>query len=207
MITRRTFLKVLGIAGVAAPVLLFSEAAVGSDKNSKNVVERFRELYADLKSISLSFSSSQAKGTLKAKKGSGFRVELPDRSIVSDGIIVWHAQVATKTVVINQAHESSDEMSIERLFFVLMNVYTPTALPGTGVTIIRLSPPDPSAMIAGVTRADVYLNTSMMITSIQVVENSTITTWNISSLKRNPSLPSSTFRYAIPKGWKVIDLR
>jgi outer membrane lipoprotein-sorting protein len=173
-----------------------------------DLAQVFRKTYSGLKSVSLTFTSNGVTGSLKAVRGKGYRISLPSREIVCDGKSVWLAQQQTRTVVINTYNPNSDEMGVDRMFFVLMNVYTPsTVSTSNSSSVVRLTPPDVSTIVGGVTQADVHLNAKKDIVAIDVMEGGLTTTWTISKLKRNVAIPTSTFSYSAPSGWKTIDLR
>ncbi len=198
--TRRDLLRLLTLTPVA--LAAGAPAMAGGDP-----IDHFRERYADLTSVDVSFSSERIQGRLRARSGGRYRIEAGDRLFISDGTSVWNVQTSTKTVVIDAATAQSDEMSVDRIFFVLLNVYQPTVKSGGSSPILRLSPPDPAAKIVGVDWADVALNARHEITSITVRENGTTTVWKITELRRNPRLKDDLFQFAPPDGWTTVDLR
>lgn len=198
--------------GLTLAVLLLSTAAPFASSaqtaNKKNLVEQFKNSYADLKSVSLEFSSPFGNGTLQAVRGKGFRITMQDREIISNGTVVWNAQSNQKVVIINSVRGASQELSIERIFFALMHVYKPSVYDGEkGQSVIRLLPPDAESMIAGVDTAFVHVNNSMLVTRVNVVLGGSASTWDITSLKRNPAIKDELFAYTPPKGWHTVDLR
>ena len=126
---------------------------------------------------------------------------------VSDGASIWNVQRTTTTVVIDRATSQTEEMSVDRIFFVLLNVYTPTVKTSGPSPVLRLAPPDPSAKIAGVEWADVAMDAKHEITSITVRENGITTRWTITSLRRDPKLAADLFTFSAPNRWSVVDLR
>ncbi len=179
----------------------------GQPSQTDSQVAAFKEAYANLKSVSLKFSSSYGSGTLTAVRGKGFRIVTSDREIVSNGSTVWNVQKSSKMVVINSVEGASDELSIEQIFFALMNVYTPSVLKSGKSSTIRLKPPSPSMQISGVEQADVVLGSNMSINRIIVTTQGTVMTLEIRNLKRDPKINLNTFVYNVPKGWKTVDLR
>jgi len=207
------------IAFIVVIAALFSHGTLGASRMhswvpgndasvSDQLVAKFRSKYSDLKSVSFSFSSSSGKGTLRAVRDKGFRIEFPGTVIVSNGKVVWHVQARTKTVVINKVSEASDELGIERIFFALLHVYTPTVIKQSkSSSHILLKPPSAEATIAGVDKAVVELNSSFDVTRIEVFSGPSSTSWEITSLKKNGVIPTSVFTYKPPSGWTVVDLR
>jgi outer membrane lipoprotein-sorting protein len=176
-------------------------------QQSSSVIDSFRSRYGSLKSVDVSFESKGMSGRVRAQKGGKYRIEVSDRLFICDTTTVWNVQSATTTVIVNRYQPNAESMSIDRVFFVLMNVYRPTVLRMHPTTVIRLLPPDPSATIAGVTHADIALNAKGTITSISVSESGVESVWNVTRLLRNPTIAASTFSYVPPTGWTVINLR
>lgn len=198
--TRRSFLRLLAVAPVAA--VFSARLAAGEDP-----IDHFLRRYAGLKSVDVSFTSDRLEGRLRARKGGLYRIEAGDRLFVSDGSTIWNVQRTTKTVVLDRAMAQPEEMSVDRIFFVLLNVYTPSVKVGGASPTLRLSPPDPTARIAGVEWADVSMNANYEITAITVREGGSTTTWKITNLRRDPKLGVDLFSYTIPEGWNAVDLR
>ena len=173
-----------------------------------SLVEKFRDRYADLSSVSLKFTSGKISGSLRASVGGRYHVTLPGRILVCDGKSIWHAQSKTQTVVIDRFDAQNEAVSIERIFFVLFNVYVPSVKKKTGsANVIRLTPPDKTAVVADIQYVDCKLDDSIRITSIMVSEGGVTTTWKISDVRINPRLKDGDFLYEPPKGWQVVDLR
>lgn len=198
--TRRDILRLLALAPVALNA--GARAIAGGDP-----IDHFHSRYSDLTSVDVSFSSERIQGRLRARKGGAYRIEAGDRLFISDGSSVWNVQTSTKTVVIDAASAHSDELSVDRIFFVLLNVYRPTVKTGGATPILRLAPPDPSAKIVGVEWADVAMNARHEITAITVSENGVPTEWKITELRRDPRLKDELFQYTPPSGWTTVDLR
>jgi outer membrane lipoprotein-sorting protein len=137
-----------------------------------------------------------------------YRIEVAGRTIVCDGKTVWSGDASTRSVVINAYKPLSTDVSLERVFFEIMSVYRSQVVQSNATsTILRLSAPEPAAVIANVTSLDVTLNASYTVTQITVASGPSRITYAISRFKRNPSIAASSFRYTPPKGWEVIDLR
>lgn len=195
---RRDILSTLLLLPLAKSVSLLA---------TTDAIQKFHSTYGALKTVSCSFASSYTSGSLKAKKGGSYRIELKDRIIICNGRQLYNVQSSTKTVVIDNYQQNSDEISVERIFFVLLNVYRASVVPGSNDKQIRLTPPDKTATIAGVTEVVVTVNEAFLITRIDVKEQAANTTWTISSLRLNAKLSNSDFTYSPPKGWQVVDLR
>ncbi len=206
---RFRMIRMIRLTLVVAMVVAFLPATIPVvvAQTASPAIAKFRSMYGSLKSVDVSFESQGLRGRVRAQKGGKYRIEVSDRLFICDGTTVWNVQPPTKTVIVNRYQPLAESMSIDRVFFVLMNVYVPTVLRTQPATVIRLLPPDPTAMTAGVSYADIGLNAAGTITSITVSESGVESVWNVTRLLRNPTIAASTFSYTPPKGWTVINLR
>lgn len=173
-------------------------------------IQRFRTTYGALTSISCAFSdASGMKGMVKASKGGRYSITAGHMKIVCDGRTVWSSNAADKTVVISSYDASSEDVSLERVFFSILGVYDVRVHSKTKAEIkFILEPRQNGAVIAGVTRATVDVNVSdFAIKSVTVTENGQTTTWALSNVRTNGKIRASAFVYKPAKGWNVVDLR
>jgi len=177
--------------------------------SARDALDAFRAKYTKLKSVACSFrDASGMRGTLKARKGGLYHVALSDRSIICDGKTVWNVVPRTKTVMMNTYKTTSDDVSLERVFFLMLNIYRPTLVSTSKQTsTIRLTAPRADAVIANIEQIDLTLDRKNMITTVSVNEYGTTTTWHLSKLVLNKSMPPTTFTYSVPVGWQTVDLR
>jgi outer membrane lipoprotein-sorting protein len=169
----------------------------------------FRKKYAALSSVQFAFSGELLKGSLAARKGGLYHIELGDKTFVCDGHTVWMVQRSTKTVVIDRYTGASSEASLDRIFFVLFNVYvhSETTAVDKKRKRITLKAPSTQAVIAGITAVDIVVRANTVIETIIVHEGSTTQRWSIRDLKVDPKLDDALFRYRPPKDWQQVDLR
>ncbi len=199
--SRRSLLRAIALS----PLLLIPALPANA---KDDVLTAFRKRFANLSSISFRFNSSTAKGSIQARKGGSHRIVLPDRTLVSNGKIIWNAVAASKTVVIEPVKKRAGEFSLDQIFFVVFSAYTATVTKTTssGGTI-RLTPPDASMKIGNVDVLDLVVSNNGLVSSIVVHEGSNTTTWKISELKINPALKENSFTFSVPGGWQTVDLR
>lgn len=176
-----------------------------------NTVDRFIQKYHALTSVSCEFRDLHGLvGTVKAKKGGAYRISLPDRTIVCNGSIVWSATPSSKTVIVNAYRAQAMDLSIERVFFTLMNVYRPSLIrdfAARKTAMIRLTPPAENAMVGSVKSVEIEFDASMNAKSITVREDAAVTTWTLRNVKLNGRIAESVFGYTAPSDWQVVDLR
>ncbi|MBS1559997.1 MAG: hypothetical protein JSS89_00185 [Bacteroidetes bacterium] len=193
------------IIALAALLLTTSNVFAGS------TLDRFIQKYHALTSVSCEFRDAHGLvGSVQAKKGGSYRISLPDRTIVCNGSIVWSATPSSKTVIINAYRATTMDLSIERVFFTLMNVYRPTVtkdFDGGKVAVIKLTPPAENAMVGSVKSVEIEVDASMQAKRIIVKEEAATTTWTLHNVKLNGKIAAGMFVYTTPAGWQVVDLR
>lgn len=191
----------MGIVALASTAML----------HASQFSERFHATYSSLRSLSCTFTdASGVRGSVAAVRGGKYDIRLPDRRIISNGTTIWNVTPTSKTIIINAMNVSSEDLSIERVFFTLMAVYRiqNESKPDARKHItLRLVPPAPSAIVGGVEWADVTVDASMNVHAITIHDGTSTTRWAISQLKRDRTITASTFTFTPPKDWQVIDLR
>ncbi len=176
---------------------------------ARDAIDAFQARYTKLTSVACSFrDASGVRGSIKARRGGLYNIRLTDRTIVCDGKTVWNVMPFTKTVVMNTYKATSEDVSLERVFFLMLNIYRPTLISTSKkASTIRLTAPREDAVIANIHQVDIILDRKNVITSVSINEYGTTTTWHLSKLVLNRSMPASTFTYSVPVGWQTVDLR
>lgn len=192
------------VLGLSVAIGITYDAKAGAD-----LLQRFHATYRKATTIRCTFTSaSGVSGTIIAKRGGFYRVELPDRTIVSDAKTVFSATASARTVILNSYRARSKEVSLEKVFFDIMNIYRGVIIEQrNGGGTIRLTPPDANAQISGVSNVDVTIDKATKVTRIVLTENGSTTSYTVSKMSIDPKVASSTFSYTTPKGWEIIDLR
>ncbi|MBU3678864.1 MAG: outer membrane lipoprotein carrier protein LolA [Candidatus Kapabacteria bacterium] len=177
--------------------------------SAADILESFHARYRSLSSISMRFAGTDGiTGSIVARKGGKYRIEAGGRTIACDGRTVWNAQASTKSVIVNAYKPLSSDVSLERVFFEIISVYRSSIVEqNPSGTVLRLTAPQPAAIIANVTSLDLTLDPSATVRKIVVTSGPSKITYSISKLRTNQATPSSLFSYTIPKGWEVLDLR
>ncbi|MBI2794027.1 MAG: outer-membrane lipoprotein carrier protein LolA [Ignavibacteria bacterium] len=193
------------------PIAVSLFAVVGTVSfaaSDEDILQAFHKKYDNLSSMSCKFTSSGFQGTMYAVRGGKYRIELGERSIVSDGKAVYNIQYTTKTVVINKYDDKTDDISVEKILFTLLNVYRAEVIMNTSkLVLIRLLPPDKDATIAGVDKVELTCTRTLDLRLIDVYNNSMKTTWSVQNLKLNNKINTAQLTFSPPAGWQTVDLR
>lgn len=174
--------------------------------------------YGSLSSLRMNFTSVngaviKATGSLKAKKGNKFVLDLGDRVLVSDGLTIWNYSKSSNSVVMSN-FEDKGQISIEKVFFTFLKSYKASAVlseqtsKGQKLTTLRLIPPDGEGMINGVKSIELGLSPKTLeVLRISITDAASTQRWDVSSMKINGNIPDSTFQFTPPKGVKSVDMR
>lgn len=177
--------------------------------SSADVLDQFHARYRSLKSVKMRFVGSDGiSGLIVAQRGGRYRIEIGTRTIVCNGRTVWNADATTKSVIMNTYKPLSSDVSLERVFFEIISVYRSSIVEQSPITtVLRLTAPQPAAVIANVSALDLTLDKAGNVSKVVIVSGPSRVTYAISGLKTNPPISSSEFTYVVPKRWELVDLR
>lgn len=189
-----------------------------AQQSSEEVYNAVKKKYGGASSLQCSFSSvlggqQPITGTVKAKKGNKYVLNLGSRIITCNGETVWNYTKTTNTVVVSN-YEDKGQISIEKVFFTFLNAYTTAATfsertsKGEKYITLRLLPPSQDKEINGVKTISLGLSPkSLVMQRISLTDPTGTQLWKISSLKIDTKLPDSTFEFTPPKDAQVVDMR
>lgn len=175
-----------------------------------------QKIYKNLKSVSFNFLSENnpnLKGNIKAEIGNKYFIKMTDRSIISNGKLVWNYSIKDKKVIINKIPNNDSEFSIENFFFSFINNYVPKELKkvtssGQGFNYLLTVIPSNATSDNNVSSIQLMINQkNLIINSVQINYGNYIDKWYIENLELNPKLNSEIFSFQPPKDAEVIDLR
>jgi outer membrane lipoprotein-sorting protein len=152
-------------------------------------------------------------GTLIVTRGNRFRIDMPDRSIISDGKSVWNYAITQNKVIVSNQADGMGAVSPETLFMDFPTTYEPRlkkyrSSKGESDFLLTLTPKD--SVIAGLDTVRLTLSSfSLDISSIEVASNGTTQAWNISNFSTSiqPADSLFTFPEQPTDTIRVIDLR
>ena len=185
------------------------------------ILEEVREKYESITDAKITFTqdvrfslatvTQSVRGTLLMKKPSRYRVELDAQTIVTDGETVWSYSRANGQVLIDHFALDERALSPERLLTTAPTEYVAALLgeeefEGSSVHVVKLIPKSQSSMLVSL-KLWVDERTSLM-RKVEIVDvNGKETTYTVHSFEVNPGIADSTFRFTVPKGVDVVDLR
>ena len=150
-------------------------------------------------------------GTLIIGRGDRFRLQTPEQVIVSDGKTLWTYDKGKNQVLVDDAQHSGDDLLPRKLLLKFEKNYTAVFLReekvgGIPCYVIELTSKTDDTFIPKMTvwiDEKTYVTRRLRYTDV----NENVTTYNLRKIKINQPVPESVFRYQIPKGVDVIDMR
>lgn len=197
-------------------ILSFFIALVANAQNDKvEAYNKVLEKYGELATISLKFKSldnSKLEGSIEAKSGNKYVLRMGSRIITCNGKTIWNYSIDDNNVIVSKFDPSLHSNSIEKLFFSLIESFSPTELKkessskGTSFTMLTLANKDNNAKFE-FDAIKLWLNSSYEIESFSLMKKKSEERWAISNLTTNKKISDKTFNFTPPKGAEIIDLR
>lgn len=218
--------KIMQITQTLAVLALLIPLATGSvDRAAGNVernrtdvtkiVAKARQLNSSTTAATIRFTQSgggeDGSGKLDYAQGNRFRLELPSRTIVSNGELTWSWTPAKKQVIINRA-ATGGQLTPNDILQSFPGDYSTTlagetTIGGNAVWIVNATASG-DRKLGDISSAVLYIDKeSYRFRKISVTSPSMGNlTLQITSASYNVTIPDSRFIFTPPEGAKVIDL-
>ncbi|MDH3253257.1 MAG: outer membrane lipoprotein chaperone LolA [Ignavibacteria bacterium] len=188
---------------------------------AEDVLERVRDRYDKITDARLYFTQmvtmtlagieQKVSGTLYIKKTNMYRLEMPERTVVTDGKTVWSYSVPNKQVLVDRFKLTSGSLTPEQIltgapedFF--STLLDPEQLGDSRTLVVKLVPRNDASLIQSL---KLWVDDkSWLIKKVELVDvNEKKTEYLVRDIRMNSGLPDSQFTYQIPEGVEVVDLR
>jgi|GEM_PF-418921 len=189
------------------------ELEAQSKKDS--VYKELVNIYKNVVQVSFNFKllEEHFTGTLTAKKGNKYKLIVGDRVIICNAKNIWNYSPKENKVVISKFEESSEQVSIEALFFSFLQNFEPVKIDESIVSknqtvyILTLKPKKNIKSLHQISSVDVWIDSGTYdILKFHITEPQTMT-WLISKLRFRKSAEDALFEFEPNKDCTVIDLR
>ena len=190
-------------------LVVFSFALMAKDYNMNSMFNALKKKYGDLKSVSATIHNPEGyiSATMKAEKGNKYSVKSKNVILVSDGETIWNYNVKNKKVVINSQQSFDIKQSIDYIFFSFIDDFSPISMASADKGYV-LELDYNKQMNTLIDKLYLWIDSkSLDIYKIQWKSGYDLQTWEIANLKLNPKFTNGTFKFKIPKGTEVVDLR
>ena len=199
-------------------VLLWAGPSFGL--TGEEVLSRLQKRYKKLKSFSAEFrytfqwklagEARQQVGKVFFLKPKQFRIETPDRVVVCDGETVWNYTPATHQVVVTAYGDRSLSPTLRDIVSDYLEGYTPhyirpDSVAGERCYLLRLTPKDPEERLEVRLWVEEERWVVRKLSYADEVGNETA--YLLKDVRVNTKLDESLFRFRIPEGVEVVDLR
>jgi outer membrane lipoprotein carrier protein len=203
-------------------LLGFVLAAVrAGDDDAEEILSNLRDKYDSIHDASVSFTQHVEFGVTKVeqtftgkllmKKGNKYRIEMEQQTIVTDGKSVWSFNKPNNQVLIDKFTDDPNSITPDKLLVNVPDKYSTTLLGSEKLddrplAILKLVPKTKGSTVQWM---KVWVDTDdWLMKKVQVLDLSdNLTTFIITDIRINPSIPDSQFRFTPPEGVDVIDLR
>ncbi len=191
-----------------------------SDDSAESILKKVEKKYDTIKDITLTFDQHVQYGVTKAeqsfsgklimKKGNKYRIELEDQAIITDGKVVWSYTKNNNQVIINTYKEDPRSFSPDKVLVNVPHRFSVTLLSkeeiqGEQISILKLIPNDAKSNVQWM---KVWVGEEWTMKKIQMFDMSdNLMTYTVNTMKINTGVNDSEFKFAIPAGVEVIDLR
>jgi chaperone LolA len=190
-------------------------------QSGKEIIESLRKKYASIDDAVVKFEQTvkygvskfeqSFSGTFYFKKKNKYRIETDQQIVVTDGVTSWLYSKVNNQVIIDKYREDKDTSSPEKFLLSISDEYIPVILrternEGKKIYILKLTPRDENSSIES---AKIWIvEGDLKITRVEITDISgTVTTYSVKSIKINSGVEDSIFKFSIPSGVKVVDLR
>jgi len=196
-------------------------ASLAEGLTGQEVVDRARERLGKAEAISLGFRRTlywkmadmeeEVEGKLFFLKPDRFRLETPVQVVVTDGRTMWSYSAENEQVIVSPYHRSDDPSSPERILFEYSENYTAAYVGEEKIgkmvcDVVRLTPKEKDSNIVWMkVWVDRKKRVTVKIRFVDVNENEI--TYDLSKIKMNPKLSEALFRFDVPEGVDVVDMR
>lgn len=192
---------------------------VRADEEATEILERVRETYDEIEDARILFSQSvsfertgleqRSSGTLYLKKDDHYRLEMGDRTVVTDGKTVWSYSHATGQFIIDYFEMDKRSLSPEQVLTGAPEDFGASVI-GAGDSadevILKLTPRNDHSFLTGM---KLWIDQDgWTIKKVELTEFSgKKTVYQILELETNSGLGDELFGFPPPEGAEVVDLR
>ncbi len=212
-----------GLAPLVSSVILCFPLSglLSAEESALEIVQRVQKKYEEMKDATLTFSQKvkfslskaeySSEGTLYTKKPNRYRIEMEDRTFVTDGETVWSYTPANNQVLVDNYKEDPRSFSPEKfLVGVPKNFYGAVLgkdkYQGRNVVVLKLTPKDDDATMKSL---KLWVESGQwLLWKVEVVDpNDNVTLYSVHEIKLNTGLPDSRFVFVPAPDVEVVDLR
>lgn len=200
-------------------VLVFTLPQIIIAQNNKDeVFKQLKDKFDNLNTLNVKFkykvsefSNDNIEGTIRAKKGNKYYLNLGERVLVCNGKDIWNYSIEEKTVMLSKFNKNVKELSVEDVFFNLINNSKPISFnkstKNNKVNTLLLSINDSYKDKYKINEIKLNLDDKKNLVSLELIDGKSSKFWEILDFDYNPDLKDTEFTFNAPKDVELIDLR
>jgi len=200
-------------------ILVFTLPQIIIAQNNKDeVFKQLKDKFDNLNTLNVKFkykvsefSNNNIEGTIRAKKGNKYYLNLGERVLVCNGKDIWNYSIEEKTVMLSKFNKNVKELSVEDVFFNLINNSKPISFnkstKNNKVSTLLLSINDSYKDKYKINEIKLNLDDKKNLVSLELIDGKSSKFWEILDFDYNPDLKDTEFTFNAPKDVELIDLR
>jgi chaperone LolA len=202
--------------------MVFLFVSFSSAHSVDDIVEEIQERYEHLENLSAEFkqvelfqltgSKNETSGKIYVKNGIQYRLETDDRVIVTDGMIVWTYSMFNNQVLIDRVKKNDASVLPRDLLFKYPRDYYASLLNTEDYNdeehyVVKLDPKEDTH--GYIKTMKIWVNSdNYLISKIEYNDfNDNTSSFAIEKIDINTDLKDSFFKFTIPEGVEIVDLR
>jgi chaperone LolA len=191
------------------PVTFYAQTANAVIAKVQEKFIKIDNLQADFEQGINSVHSSEVidfVGKFFYKKGDSFRIELPNRMIISDGKSVWNFDKKQNKVVISDAEFDEASFSLKKIIFTYPAKCKLTLVKSENNLFYVKAVP--TSMELSFKEVYLSINNKFLLNKVEIVDfNNMKFTFELFNISLNKNLDNKLFQYQPSTEVEVIDLR
>ena len=201
---------------LAILIILFVVNILQARNSKEEIFNSLKSKYGNIESVVADFALStnqKIKGKFWAKSGNKYIMQMDNRIITCNGTNLWNYSIKQNNVVISSFDKMSEEVSVEKIMFDLLNEYkvleakTELASKGKKQLLILLEKNKKDGN-ANLNKVKIWVDANnYSINSIGIDRGGEFEIWNLTNMKINTKIEDSRFEFKTPKNAEEIDLR
>jgi len=196
-------------------LFLFISTTANTQTKKDSVYKELVSIYKHVVQVSFNFKLVEENfiGSLTAKKGNKYKMVVGERIIICNSKNIWNYSPKDNKVVISNAEESGEQVSIEAVFFSFLENFEPSKITESILSknqiayILTLKPRKNFKSLHQISSVDIWVDSGTYdILKFHITEPQSMT-WLISKLRLRKHAEDSLFEFEPNKECTVIDLR
>lgn len=200
-------------------LLLGISITFAADREAEKILERVQNAYEKLNEVCADFTQTffwkltdetqVVSGSICARGGDKFRIETPEQIVVTDGKVLWtYDKMKNQLIIDNAENANSDNPFIKDFMRKYITEYDAIMQESEDRSLRKILLTSKTGEHF-VPRMWIWVDnkTDLIKKIVQEDLNENTTTFQMTDLNKDVSLPASDFKFQTPDNAQVIDMR